>query len=279
MDKKTQHTVSCTNCGTPMHGIYCSQCGQKKFSKHELTITHFLQEAIHAFTHFDSKVFKAIFYLFAKPGFLTKEFSLGRVQKHIKPLTLFLLLNAFFFFLGHRIFSIKDADYTYFIEKYPAKQKIFATFKESHNLSEIEVAQKFNVKKEFYQKLIYFIMIPLFGVGLNLIFFNRRKLFIENLVHAIHTFSWYILMLIVVVPLVLVISEVLNISHQQFEKLLIYIILCIAFIYNYLSIKRIFSFKPVLTFIYAIPVTLLLIILDIYFEGWLIFKLTTLHFI
>ena len=262
-----------------MQGPYCSECGQKKFSPHDLTIAHFLKEAVHAFTHFDSKVFKAIFDLFARPGYLTKEFSLGRIKKHIQPLTLFLLLNAFFFFLGHKIFSIKDADYTYYVEKYPAKQKIFASYKESHALSETEVVQKFNAEKEFYQKLIYFIMIPLFGVGLHLIFFRHRKLFMESLVHAIHTFSWYILMLIVVVPLILLFSEAINISSQQFEKLLFYILISIAFIYNYLSIKRIFSLKPLVTFMYAIPVTSLLIFLDIYLEFRIIFKLTMLHFL
>ena len=187
-------------------------------------------------------------------------------------------MNAFFFFLGHKVLSLKDADYTYYVEKHPASKKIFTTYQESHVVSETEIAEKFNAKKEAYQKLIYFILIPLFGVGLQLIFYNRRKLFIENLVHAIHTFSWYILMLMILIPLIQVITAALNLSQTQFEQLLLYTFTSIVFIYNYLSIKRIFTFKPLITFMYAIPVTFLLIVLDVFFEWWLIFKLTMLHF-
>lgn len=270
--------ILCTNCGTVVHGKYCSNCGQKKFDKRELTVAHFFEDAVHTFTHFDSKIFKAVQYLFTRPGFLTKEFSRGRINSYIKPITLFILLNAFLFFFIHVIFPFKDADYNFYMKKYPATEKIFNAYQQTHRLTHKEVEEKFNTTLEFYKKLEYFIIIPLFGAGLYLIFIGRKKFYIECLVQAIHTFSWYVLSIIVLIPLTVIIAELLHRHNQYFDTALTGILFVLCLVYNYLSIKRIFSFKSVIAFLYALPATSLMIYLDTKFSGWLIFELSTLHF-
>ena len=269
----------CTNCGAVIHGKYCSNCGQKKFDKNELTIVHFFEDTLHSFTHFDAKIFKAIQYLFTKPGFLTKEFSKGKINTYIKPITLFILLNAFLFFFIHVIFPFKDSDYNFYMKKYPRTEKIFNAYQQTHNLTHSELEEKFNATLEFYKKMEYFIIIPLFGAGLYLIFVGRKKFYIEYLVQAIHTFSWYVLTIIVLIPLAVIVAELLHLHNKYFDTALTSILFIVCFIYNYFSIKRIFSVKSIIAVIYTLLVTSLMIYLDTFFSGWLIFQLTSLHFI
>jgi hypothetical protein len=278
MNVGSSKKILCTNCGAVIHGKYCSNCGQKKFDKKDLTVAHFIEEALHTFTHFDSKIFKAIRYLFAKPGFLTKEFSEGKINSYIRPITLFILLNAFLFFFIHVIFPFKDSDYNFYIKKYPAAENIFNSYQQAHHLTQDELEQKFNTTLDFYKKLEYFIIIPLFSCGLYLIFIGRKKLYVEFLVQAIHTFSWYVLMVIILIPLVVIIAELLHLHNEYFETALSSILFIVCFLYNYFSIKRIFSFKSTLSFVYTLPVTSLMIYLDTVFSAWLIFQLTSLHF-
>jgi hypothetical protein len=229
-------------------------------------------------THFDSKIFKAIALLFTRPGFLTREFSAGKINSFIKPFTLFLLLNAFFFFLGHGFLNIKDADYTYYAQRHPKTENVLQQYKLSHNTSEAAVVQKFNALKEGYQKMIYFIIIPLFGVGLHLIFARRGRLLTESVVHAIHTFSWYILTLMIVVPVMFVIQYIFNVRQQSFEILLLCVLFILALIYNYLSVRTIFFLKVWPSMIYALVMTSLMMYLDSLFSGWLIYQFTMMHF-
>jgi hypothetical protein len=268
----------CANCGATLYGNYCSQCGQKKFSRSELTIPHFIKDSFHVLTHFDSKIFVAIILLFLKPGFLTKEFYLGRIARYIKPFTLFLLVNAFFFFIGHGFFNIKDADYTYYVKQFPDTKQVFDNFASSHSLSDQDMADRVNDIKEYYQRLIYFLIIPLFGIGLQLIFIVKRKLFVEHLVHSIHTFTWYVLAQMLVVPLMLALSDIIKIRHDQFENALLGALTFIAFLYNYISVRKIYGENIFLSLVYSILMTALMIYLDAFFSGWVILQLTTLHF-
>lgn len=268
----------CANCGATLHGVYCSQCGQKRFNRSDLTISHFLKESFHLLTHFDSKIFAAVVLLFVRPGFLTKEFFSGRLARYIKPLTLFLLVNAFFFFIGHGLFNIKDADYTYYLQQFPDTKQVFDNYASAHNLPDQDMADRVNNIKEYYQKLIYFLVIPLFGIGLQLILIAKKRLFVEHLVHAIHTFTWFVLAQMLVVPLMLALSDIFKIPHDQFENALLGALTFIALIYNFVSVRKIYNENIFLSLVYAILMTALMIYLDAFFSGWLILQLTMLHF-
>jgi hypothetical protein len=92
--------VSCPNCGKELQGKYCYDCGEKKVHGHDLTLRHFLQHALHEFTHLDSKVFATVRYLFTRPGFLSQEYVAGRRLRYMQPLSLFLIASAVFLVVG-----------------------------------------------------------------------------------------------------------------------------------------------------------------------------------
>ena len=96
-------TTSCQNCGAPLNSTYCGACGQRH-EPHIHSLREFLGEATESITHADSRVWRTLWALMTKPGFLTKEFLEGRRARYLPPFRLYLVLSVVFFViaaLGH----------------------------------------------------------------------------------------------------------------------------------------------------------------------------------
>jgi hypothetical protein len=94
----------CGNCGAPLSGPYCSQCGQR----HEPAVHsfwHFMREAFEDFTHADSRLWRTLGALLFRPGFLTREFLEGRRACYLPPVRLYLVLSVAFFVIAGAITS------------------------------------------------------------------------------------------------------------------------------------------------------------------------------
>lgn len=89
----------CRNCGTPLTGKFCMECGQKNHTYvaplwnvlHDFAATHF---------GFDTKFFHSIVPLLVRPGFLSREYCLGHEERYVKPFRLYLFTSIVFFFLA-----------------------------------------------------------------------------------------------------------------------------------------------------------------------------------
>src|SRR5438128_2199160 len=93
-----QGVVDCPNCGGLVAGHYCPQCGQKRFSHHDLTVKHFLSHAVHELTHLESsRIVTTIVALLFRPGQMTKAYIEGRQQRYVNPVRLYLTISALFF--------------------------------------------------------------------------------------------------------------------------------------------------------------------------------------
>ena len=89
-------TLVCANCGTGLQGEYCVACGQRH-EPHIHSVAHFAGEAFESISHADSRLWRTLWYLFSRPGFLTKEFFAGRRVAYLPPFRLYLVLSVLFF--------------------------------------------------------------------------------------------------------------------------------------------------------------------------------------
>jgi hypothetical protein len=69
--------TACTNCGAVLADNYCASCGERQPGHHDLSVGHFVHDVVHEFVHLDSKLFRTLRLLVARPGFLTEEYLQG----------------------------------------------------------------------------------------------------------------------------------------------------------------------------------------------------------
>jgi hypothetical protein len=92
-------TLVCANCGAPLTGPYCADCGQRH-EPHVHTMSHFASEAFESITHADSRLWRTLVYLLTRPGRLTKEFFEGKRARYLPPFRLYLVISVVFFLVG-----------------------------------------------------------------------------------------------------------------------------------------------------------------------------------
>jgi uncharacterized protein DUF3667 len=89
-------TLVCANCHSALAGEYCAACGQRH-EPHVHTVAHFAGEALESVSHADSRLWRTLWYLLARPGFLTREFFAGRRVRYLPPFRLYLVISLVFF--------------------------------------------------------------------------------------------------------------------------------------------------------------------------------------
>jgi hypothetical protein len=93
--------VTRTHCANCDHRLspwdkFCSQCGQDTLN-HPPSLWEFLHEWVLHYLAFEGKLWKSLWALLARPGFLTMEYLAGRKQRYVLPLRLVLTLGLLFF--------------------------------------------------------------------------------------------------------------------------------------------------------------------------------------
>ncbi len=127
---KERKEKDCLNCGTGVQGKFCHVCGQENIEPKESAwhlVTHFFNDI----THFDGKFFSTLKYLIIKPGFVSKEYMIGRRASYLNPVRMYVFTSAIFFLIffstskfdeskiktdvnGHALSEITEMDSTAF---------------------------------------------------------------------------------------------------------------------------------------------------------------------
>lgn len=92
--------MHCANCGTPLVGEFCHECGQSVHSVLK-PVHHMVEETVETVLHIDSRILHTLPPLFLRPGFLTLEYFAGRRVRYIAPFRLMFVLCLLSFFVLH----------------------------------------------------------------------------------------------------------------------------------------------------------------------------------
>lgn len=101
IEKPTGHAgeanETCTDCGEPVSGKFCSNCGQPTHVHRSLL--HLVEEVLHGVLHFDARIWRTLPLLLLNPGRLTREWIQGKRTRYISPLAIFLFTVFLMFFI------------------------------------------------------------------------------------------------------------------------------------------------------------------------------------
>ena len=91
-------TENCLNCGEVLTGQHCSHCGQRAKVR-VLSLTGLVRDLVGDLADWDSRIWRTLRPLAFKPGWLTREFLLGRRTRYTPPFRMYLILSVAFFLL------------------------------------------------------------------------------------------------------------------------------------------------------------------------------------
>ena len=97
-----QPITHCENCGAPLNGEFCSQCGQHAID-YRRSIFRVLLDAADSFLNWDTKFLHSMNQLLIRPWQLTNDFNAGRRARYVHPLRLYLIASIVFFLLARAI--------------------------------------------------------------------------------------------------------------------------------------------------------------------------------
>jgi hypothetical protein len=134
----------CLNCGTPLRGQYCANCGQRSRTR-LISLWQLLKEAFGDLFELDSRLWRTLGPLLSKPGLLTKDYLLGRRARYMPPFRTYLVLSVVFFVVA--FFSPSEELSLLLIpEQAPVVEEITATSESPAAIPDAANDQEFTVK-------------------------------------------------------------------------------------------------------------------------------------
>jgi hypothetical protein len=91
-----QETNNCHNCGAAVSYHYCAVCGQET-RLHVPSAGEFIHEFVGHYVALEGRLWKTIYFLLRKPGFLSAEYVDGRRKRYVEPLRVYLTFSILFF--------------------------------------------------------------------------------------------------------------------------------------------------------------------------------------
>ena len=83
------HEANCLNCGAPLAGPFCHECGQHAHVHR--TLSAFFHDFLHGVLHFEGKIWRTLPLLAWRPGELTRRYIDGQRASFVSPIALFLV--------------------------------------------------------------------------------------------------------------------------------------------------------------------------------------------
>ncbi len=253
----------CANCQTPLVGPFCSNCGQRH-EPHVHSMGEFASETFENITHADSRLWRTLWYLLSRPGFLTVEFLEGRRARYLPPLRLYLVLSVVLFLVlgsvqrsavilgvGVRTDdsgSIKGLQLeTNATDETPAQRAqricVGANFDisglDEHRLRDacykVVLDNGHEFVKNFYHNVprALFLLLPILALAMKLLYW--RRYYVEHLLFFIHTHAFtFVLFTLFALGMAIV-------SWSWLIALFILIVLLYPPVYTYRAMRRVYA--------------------------------------
>ena len=254
--------AKCLNCGSPLSAQFCPECGQKN-KDYSLTFKDFFSDFLEELLDVDSRVLRSLRLLFTRPGFLTSEYVKGRRVRYIPPVRIYLVASVLFFLaltLKTLLPSVQNNEFFKEITESGNLDNAFENALESkQNALSNEVLSyegsglvpvdpdssqsgmqlslgegTYDVNQgdflsnfsDNFAKMM-FLLLPVAALQLKMLYWRRKKLYIEHLVFSIHVHAFIFSLLILTIIL-------------DF-KLTMWLVIISSLIYLYIAMKQFYG--------------------------------------
>lgn len=272
----------CRNCNSRFTGNYCNNCGQKLFSSHDKSLKNLLEEVFHFLTHFEGTFFTTLKNIFFYPSKVSNDYCSGIRKRYFKPFSLFLFVVLLYLLLP--IASGLNMKMQYYKANLIGKSFISNQIEnKAHelNITEEELAIKFEYKSEKVAKFLLITLIPLTTLLLYLLFYKKRELLYDTIIVSTEFNVFFIGVYFIVLPaLFMLFSLVFSSFDNPDENIFILSLYVVSFIvytsvlfYKFYNQSKIISFAKSLFFMFAYNVIIISLYKFLIFEIIMMFLL------
>jgi hypothetical protein len=197
----------CQNCGSKLHGPFCSVCGQHDVDYHR-SVWPILEDSLEGFLHLDGKFLLTVRWLFTRPGFLTNEFNAGKRTKYTQPLRLY-IFASFLFFAFSVLFGNQPGVGVTAKPEATLSGGVLTSPTGNTKISDAEqvpkpirkVVERLNRgdQKDIAREMQHlvptmaFFCLPLLGAALLLAYRAQGRVYVEHMIFALHIQAFYFL--------------------------------------------------------------------------------------
>ncbi|MFP2903896.1 DUF3667 domain-containing protein [Pyxidicoccus sp. 3LFB2] len=174
---------ACADCGASLTGLYCAQCGAKRFTREEQRFTPYVKKLLMERLHLDGRLWRTLWLLITRPGFLTVEAHSGRFGAYLSARKLFLIVGAAYFLFGSGTFYRLDVMMGANVPRY------HAFVEHSARTLGVEPAlhrEHLEARFQLVNKLAQLAGVMLLAGALPLLYRRPRRYFGEHLTFALH---------------------------------------------------------------------------------------------
>ncbi|MEL6950110.1 MAG: DUF3667 domain-containing protein [Pseudomonadota bacterium] len=205
-------TTSCPNCGHAMapDDRFCSACGQKNITDKDRWLPDLMRASLQEITDLDGRVLPSSWLLISRPGFLSREYQMGRRRRYLSPIGLFLIANVLFFLSP----ALSDLNINfwdqYSLQPYSAWMQpainvvlesrgldVQATIEQGVDVRNTEIfrdyARDYNARIGDLAKSMVIAHVPLLAFGTLILTFWRKLLYADHVVASLHFLAFVML--------------------------------------------------------------------------------------
>ena len=164
--------MTCSNCSAAVTGAYCSSCGQSQ-EEAAVSLWSWLKRLLDDQFALSGRLPVTLRHLYARPGFLTHEWRMGRRVRFVEPLRIYTLSLLIFLTVLFTISSPFDA----LLGMMPAPRNP-EVLRAAQTVMEQELRR--------FVVLSLLVLVPAVAVVLKLLYARRRIFLVEHLIFSLH---------------------------------------------------------------------------------------------
>lgn len=221
MSELASTEMRCRNCEMSLpysSAKFCPDCGQET-KPHVPGFFEYFHEIITHYVALEGKLWKTLWYLFTRPGFLTVEYFAGRRQRYIRPFRLYFSVSLVFFLLvkvaglgnlgGGIDFNLANKGRPIKVEMRASESwgwldplraaietRAAAKTERFSKLSPQEVSSEIVATAFSFVPYALFLYLPIYAFILKLVYFDRHRSYGEHMVTTLNTYAMYFLTLL-----------------------------------------------------------------------------------